>query len=157
MAEFARVHYWSRNAVGQEFEPVWSLNVALSKKAMFPHKMCEEQFKASEQLLCSSELFSLILQSRTLYCLPSANHFFDKSHLNHSSCSSSSLCQTPIARSTLGYAIQALLSIPILQPPFDIDVAHPITDLRLYTYKGVNHIQRIVFWTSRILLHLVKP
>ena len=35
------------------------------------------------------------------------------------SSSSSSLCQSPIPHSTLGSAIQVLLPIPMLQPPFD--------------------------------------
>jgi len=61
MAEFVRAHYWSRNAVGQEFKPVWPLNVALSKGNV----SAQNVWRTVQQLLCSSELFSLILQSLT--------------------------------------------------------------------------------------------
>ena len=77
----------------------------------------KKQFSSSSAAL---NCFPSSYKVSHLYRLPSANHFFfDKSHLNHPSCSSSSWCQSPIPHSTLAYAIQALLSIPMLQPPFD--------------------------------------
>ena len=44
-----------------------------------------------------------------------------------------------IAHSTLsmlGCAIEVFLPIPTVQAHFDPDVAHPMTDVRLYPYKG---------------------
>jgi len=47
----------------------------------------------------------------------------------------------------LGCAIEVVLPIPMVQAHFDPDVVHPMTDVRLYPYKGegVYYMQRIVF------------
>jgi len=139
-----RAHYWSHNAVGQEFEPVWPLNVALSKRQCFRTKCAKNNSELQSKLLCSSELFSLTLQSLT--SISSAKRKSSKS-------------SSFVSKSNVRICYTSTLTYPMLQPPFDLDVAHPITDVRLYPYKGrgVNYMQWVIFWTSRILLHLVKP
>jgi len=162
----------------------WSSNRVLTTRCCLVKGINSTQnvWRTIQQLFHSSELFSLFLKSHIyMVCqgqvifLAMFNH---KSHLKHPS---SSLCQSALRstefdstvsqkfnrsvdsrnnHSTLGSGIQVLLPIAMVQACFDPDVAHPITDIRLYPYKGgggVNYMQRIVFWTSRILLHLVKP
>jgi len=61
------------NSELQRFEPVLTTKCCLVEKAIFPHKMCEEQFSSSSAAL---NCFPSSYKVSHVYHLPSANYFF---------------------------------------------------------------------------------